>query len=86
MKLVFQVLLSSFQAVNRISIKNNRLKSIVFQNIRYLSDWGSNKKHRAIKLSFIRENIMADPKTEEILAPFRASVKEQVKSIKIYHA
>ena len=43
--------------------------------------WGS-KKHKSkqkIKIQFI--NIMADPKIEEILAPFRASVKEQVISI-----
>lgn len=41
--------------------------------------WGS-KKHKSkqkIKIQFI--NIMSDPKMEEILAPFRAAVKEQVR-------
>jgi hypothetical protein len=40
--------------------------------------WGS-KRHKdkqKLKIQFI--NIMADPKIEEVLAPFRASVKEQV--------
>ena len=40
------------------------------------SGWGSkkNKKPKTLQLF----NIMADPKTEEILAPLRAAVKEQV--------
>ncbi|XP_019870544.2 glycine--tRNA ligase [Aethina tumida] len=38
--------------------------------------WGSNKKHRNVKLN-IYWDTMADPKIEEILAPLRASVKEQ---------
>lgn len=37
-------------------------------------NWGSKKAHRKVKLHFI----MADPKTEEILAPLRFLVKEQV--------
>ncbi|XP_012265682.2 glycine--tRNA ligase isoform X1 [Athalia rosae] len=37
--------------------------------------WGSNKPHRKVKLNF--QLIMGDPKMEEILAPFRTSVKEQ---------
>ncbi|XP_022820643.1 glycine--tRNA ligase [Spodoptera litura] len=41
-------------------------------------EWGSNKLHRKIKIpNPLREIIMADPKIEEILAPLRASVKEQ---------
>ncbi len=47
--------------------------------------WGS-KKHKnkqKIKIQFI--NIMADPKIEEILAPFRAAVKEQVTSTRLRH-
>lgn len=43
--------------------------------------WGS-KKHKnkqKLKIQFI--NIMADPKIEKILAPFRAAVKEQVVSL-----
>ncbi|XP_072935327.1 glycine--tRNA ligase [Epargyreus clarus] len=43
-----------------------------------LQQWGSNKSHRKIKISNpFRDIIMADPKIEEILAPLRASVKEQ---------
>lgn len=43
-----------------------------------LPNWGSNKVHRKIKiLNPFRDIIMADPKIEEILAPLRASVKEQ---------
>ncbi|XP_063633791.1 glycine--tRNA ligase [Cydia splendana] len=43
-----------------------------------LQQWGSNKVHRKIKIpNPLREIIMADPKIEEILAPLRASVKEQ---------
>lgn len=43
-----------------------------------LGNWGSKKKSKRnlqIKLPFIN---MGDPKSEEILAPLRASVKEQV--------
>ncbi|KAI8429503.1 hypothetical protein MSG28_000138 [Choristoneura fumiferana] len=43
-----------------------------------LQHWGSNKVHRKIKIpNPLREIIMADPKIEAILAPLRASVKEQ---------
>ncbi|XP_063901942.1 glycine--tRNA ligase isoform X1 [Zophobas morio] len=38
--------------------------------------WGSTKKHRDIKLKSYFES-MADPQMEEVLAPLRASVKEQ---------
>jgi len=41
-------------------------------------DWGS-KKHKIKKRLHISSDIMADPKIEEILAPLRAAVKEQVK-------
>jgi glycyl-tRNA synthetase len=42
------------------------------------NNWGSNKLHRKIKIpNPQRDLIMADPKIEEILAPLRASVKEQ---------
>lgn len=41
------------------------------------SNWGIKKKHRNIPLNqYYKE--MADPKIEEILAPLRAHVKEQV--------
>lgn len=39
-------------------------------------NWGSNKKHRAVKLHFPTD--MTDPKIEEVLAPLRANVKQQV--------
>lgn len=42
-----------------------------------LYQWGKNKKHRNVKLKWYFDN-MSDPQTEEILAPLRASVKEQV--------
>lgn len=41
--------------------------------------WGSKKSHRKIKLQLL--NSMADPKIEEILAPLRQDVKEQVTNI-----
>lgn len=41
------------------------------------SNWGTKKPHRKVKLQ-VPIDIMADPKIEEILAPLRASVKEQV--------
>lgn len=40
--------------------------------------WGSNKKHRNIKLQLLQAREMADPRTEEILLPLREKVKEQV--------
>ncbi|XP_014272814.1 glycine--tRNA ligase [Halyomorpha halys] len=48
------------------------------------SSWGSKKQHRKVKLPLYFDK-MGDPKTEEILAPLRASVKEQgdlVRSLK----
>lgn len=44
------------------------------------NQWGSKTKvkHRNIKLQLFRES-MADPQVEEVLAPLRASVKEQVR-------
>jgi hypothetical protein len=47
----------------------------------HLSDkpkWGSKKSHRKIKLQLNQLQAMADPKIEEILAPLRKIVKEQV--------
>lgn len=41
------------------------------------SQWGSTKKHRKVKLQLFLDT-MADPQHEEILAPLRANVKEQV--------
>lgn len=42
----------------------------------FSSTWGSKKKHRKVRLQ-VTLDTMADPKIEEILAPLRASVKEQ---------
>jgi len=54
-----------------LSVSNSSLKS--FQ-------WGHNKKNRKLKIP-TTEWIMADPKVEEILAPLRAAVKEQVNNL-----
>lgn len=50
----------------------------------FSSAWGSKKKHRKVKLQFTF-NKMADPRIEEILAPLRASVKEQVSIVSLDH-
>lgn len=42
------------------------------------ASWGSKKLHRKVKLQLINKEGMADPKVEEVLAPFRLRVKEQV--------
>lgn len=49
----------------------------VFQAIPATPDWGS-KKFKTKKKLQVLSYMMADPKMEEILAPLRASVKEQV--------
>lgn len=41
--------------------------------------WGTNKKHRNIDVKLYFQE-MANPQTEEVLAPLRANVKEQVGS------
>ncbi|XP_066260516.1 glycine--tRNA ligase [Euwallacea similis] len=40
------------------------------------TDWGKTKKHRKVKLNLYFDT-MGDPQIEQILAPLRASVKEQ---------
>jgi tRNA U34 2-thiouridine synthase MnmA/TrmU len=42
------------------------------------TNWGSKKAHRNVKVQSLLIQEMADPKIEEILAPLRAAVKEQV--------
>ncbi|CAH1105236.1 unnamed protein product [Psylliodes chrysocephalus] len=42
----------------------------------YLEQWGKNKKHRNVKLNLYFD-AMGDPQIETVLAPLRASVKEQ---------
>jgi hypothetical protein len=50
----------------------------------FISAWGSKKKHRKVKLQLTLDK-MADPRIEEILAPLRASVKEQASFVSLYH-
>lgn len=60
----------------RVSLYGNTLRSLCVSH--FLNNkWGTKKKHRNIKLNIITDN-MVDPQTEEILAPLRAKVKEQV--------
>lgn len=54
-----------------------RVFSLTHQVKKQNPEWGSKKAHRKVILKLI-ENQMADPKIEEILAPLRNSVKEQV--------
>jgi len=60
--------------VHAVFIPNRKLHRT---SILYSSTWGSKKKHRKVRLQ-VTLDTMADPKIEEILAPLRASVKEQV--------
>lgn len=55
-----------------------RVISLTHQNKKSNPEWGSKKGHRKIILKLNLEQLTADPKTEEILAPFREAVKEQV--------
>ena len=43
------------------------------------SRWGTKKTNRNLKIALALD--MTDPKIEEVLAPLRASVKEQVSAI-----
>lgn len=54
----------------------NRISGVVSESEPI--NWGSKKQHRKIKLNFPITKDMYDSKTEEILAPLRQSVKEQV--------
>lgn len=64
--------------VYKCSIFSKHLPVVLTQCRLSHNQWGSNKLHRKIKIpNPLREIIMADPKIEEILAPLRASVKEQ---------
>lgn len=75
------IALSRVCSVNIKLINKNFVNFSVNRNITLLPvcchQWGSKKQHRKIKLHFSIDT-MADPKIEEILAPLRASVKEQV--------
>lgn len=55
-----------------------RVISLTHQTKAANPDWGSKKSHRKVKLKLFDHQKMADPKIEEILAPLRTSVKEQV--------
>lgn len=50
---------------------------VVSSRLKSTAGWGTTKKHRQVKLLFSSKE-MADPKTEQVLAPLRAKVKEQV--------
>lgn len=52
-------------------------RSFTVNNSVNYQQWGKNKKHRNVKLQLYFDS-MADPQIEEVLAPLRANVKEQV--------
>ncbi|XP_022919246.2 glycine--tRNA ligase [Onthophagus taurus] len=56
---------------NQFNLRSFSLTSVIFNK------WGTKKKARYIQLKYSYLENMADPKIEEILAPLRASVKEQ---------
>lgn len=66
---------SKAYGLNCTNFRNFTANSILFSN-----SWGSKakRKHRNIKLQ-VYFDAMADPKIEQILAPLRARVKEQVR-------
>ena len=77
MKLISWVLCSGVYItsnIHRVLVPNRQLHRT---SVLFSSTWGSKKKHRKVRLQFTLDT-MADPKIEEILAPLRASVKEQV--------
>jgi hypothetical protein len=66
--------------INQNHIKTNaRVISLYHQSkSSEKSQWGSKKSHRKVKLQLYEYQSMADPKIEEVLAPLRQTVKEQV--------
>lgn len=74
------VLSRKFLSVNSKPLVYHLRKLQTLSPIRFyeLPAWGSKKHKNKQKLKIQFTHIMADPKIEEILAPFRASVKEQV--------
>lgn len=91
MKVPYAVLrhLVKFKFVNN-SLKHTGLQVAQSQNLsasphlnqeyNQKTDWGKNKKTRKVKLSLFFDT-MSDPQIEEVLAPLRASVKEQVRCL-----
>lgn len=73
-----------------LNIGGNHLKqkarnfSVTFSQFKTNPDWGSKKAHRNIKIQQLLLQEMSDPKIEEILAPLRAAVKEQVSKVTIF--
>ncbi|XP_076271127.1 glycine--tRNA ligase isoform X1 [Rhynchophorus ferrugineus] len=61
---------------NYIAVKKFSCVTYLQQKYDQKSQWGKNKQHRKVKLNLFSDT-MADPKIEKILAPLRASVKEQ---------
>lgn len=60
--------------------RNFSVTTYLHQQYDQKTHWGTNKKHRKVKLN-VYFDTMADPQIEQILAPLRASVKEQVTKI-----
>ena len=67
---------SATATCRQISINKQFLRRFtVTSRLANFSNWGATKKHRNVKIQILPD--MVDPKIEEILSPFRASVKEQ---------
>lgn len=60
-----------------VADSNNKSPESANKKSKLADNWGSKKAHRKVKLNFFTN--MSDPKTEEILAPLRFLVKEQVR-------
>lgn len=77
-------LYQNFRLVKKLifNLKSENIRHITTTNFycagNLNSNWGSKKSHRNIKLQLLNLREMADPKIEEILAPLREHVKEQV--------
>ncbi|XP_018325020.1 glycine--tRNA ligase [Agrilus planipennis] len=66
---------SEFCSIKRVCETAGLVKSL-FTSTSLNQKWGTKKQHRNVKLKIFLEE-MTDPKVEEVLAPLRASVKEQ---------
>ncbi|EFN89098.1 Glycyl-tRNA synthetase [Harpegnathos saltator] len=61
---------------NKVSLVKPSVRSVtVTASLPDFSRWGTNKVNRRLKIALALD--MTDPKVEEVLAPLRASVKEQ---------
>ncbi|KAG7212729.1 hypothetical protein KM043_012996 [Ampulex compressa] len=74
--LKFACRITARRACNHVTFDRQNLRGFaVTSKLSDLSRWGTKKNDRRVKIQIISE--MTDPKAEEILAPLRASVKEQ---------